>query len=54
MILHIHIIYILLCGILVQHLPQLKDRAKEVIWNIPSKFTDEMSKKSDNCCVLWL
>ncbi len=30
-----------------QHLHQFKGSAKEVIWHIPSKFTDEISRKSE-------
>ena len=31
-----------------QHLDEFKDKASEVIWHIPSKFTKEMSMKSSH------
>ena len=33
--------------IVVQHLDEFKNNASEVTWHIPSKFTKEMSMKSE-------
>ena len=38
----------LLCfRILVQHLNVFKRKSDDVVWHIPSKFTSEMSNKSE-------
>ena len=32
--------------ILVQHMPEFKNQAKEVVWHIPNKYAKQMAEKS--------
>lgn len=38
---------VILSRILVQHVGEFKSSAKEVVWHIPSRYTKEMSRKSE-------
>jgi len=44
---YINAFYIIVCTILGQHLDEFKDKANEVIWQISSKFNEEMSMMSE-------